>query len=108
MVQKLKTGKQKLPSFLLILCRIWKGLNQGEFYICNADEDPAIFIRTNKDNVVAFKLAADVDMEALKKVFLRKDQNDTTPYKLTIRVALKPVGTNLRQSLPLLSLRMVY
>lgn len=27
------------------------GLNDGEIYICNADEDPAIFIKTNKDKV---------------------------------------------------------
>ena len=27
------------------------GLNDGEIYVCNADEDPAIFIRTNKDKV---------------------------------------------------------
>lgn len=28
------------------------GLNDGEIYVCNADEDPAIFIKTNKDKVV--------------------------------------------------------
>lgn len=27
------------------------GLNDGEIYVCNADEDPAIFIKTNKDKV---------------------------------------------------------
>lgn len=27
------------------------GLNDGEIYICDADEDPAIFIKTNKDKV---------------------------------------------------------
>ncbi|MCZ2652147.1 collagen-like protein [Bacteroides fragilis] len=80
-----------------------EGLNQGEFYICNADEDPAIFIRTNRDNVVAFKLAADVDMEALKKVFLRKDQNDTTPYKLTIRGGIE-IGWDQSQAEPTASL----
>ena len=82
---EIENGKAKAPVISPDSMSHLEGLNQGEFYICNADEDPAIFIRTNRDNVVAFKLAADVDMEALKKVFLRKDQNDTTPYKLTIR-----------------------
>ena len=102
---EIENGKAKAPVISPDSMSHLEGLNQGEFYICNADEDPAIFIRTNRDNVVAFKLAADVDMEALKKVFLRKDQNDTN---LPSVVALKPVGTNLRQSLPLLSLRMAY
>lgn len=84
----LENGKAKAPVISPDAMSHLEGLNQGEFYICNADEDPAIFIRTNKNNVVAFKLAADVDMEALKKVFLRKDQDDTTPYKLTIRGGL--------------------
>lgn len=84
----LENGKAKAPVISPDEMSHLEGLNQGEFYICNADEDPAIFIRTNKNNVVAFKLAADVDMEALKKVFLRKDQDDTTPYKLTIRGGL--------------------
>lgn len=85
---EIENGKAKAPVISPDSMSHLEGLNQGEFYICNADEDPAIFIRTNRDNVVAFKLAADVDMEALKKVFLRKDQNDTTPYKLTIRGGL--------------------
>lgn len=84
----LENGKAKAPVISPDAMSHLEGLNEGEFYICNADEDPAIFIRTNKNNVVAFKLAADVDMEALKKVFLRKDQDDTTPYKLTIRGGL--------------------
>lgn len=85
---EIENGKAKAPVISPDSMSHLEGLNQGEFYICNADEDPAIFIRTNKNNVVAFKLAADVDMEALKKVFLRKDQDDTTPYKLTIRGGL--------------------
>lgn len=27
------------------------GLNDGEIYVCNADEDPAVFIKTNKNKV---------------------------------------------------------
>lgn len=100
---EIENGKAKAPVISPDSMSHLEGLNQGEFYICNADEDPAIFIRTNKDNVVAFKLAADVDMEALKKVFLRKDQNDTTPYKLTIRGGIE-TGWDQSQAEPTASL----
>ncbi|EXZ16067.1 collagen-like triple helix repeat-containing protein, partial [Bacteroides fragilis] len=100
---EIENGKAKAPVISPDSMSHLKGLNQGEFYICNADEDPAIFIRTNRDNVVAFKLAADVDMEALKKVFLRKDQNDTTPYKLTIRGGIE-TGWDQSQAEPTASL----
>ena len=100
---EIENGKAKAPVISPDSMSHLEGLNQGEFYICNADEDPAIFIRTNRDNVVAFKLAADVDMEALKKVFLRKDQNDTTPYKLTIRGGIE-TGWEQSQAEPTASL----
>lgn len=100
---EIENGKAKAPVISPDSMSHLEGLNQGEFYICNADEDPAIFIRTNRDNVVAFKLAADVDMEALKKVFLRKDQNDTTPYKLTIRGGIE-IGWDQSQAGPTASL----
>lgn len=100
---EIENGKAKAPVISPDSMLHLEGLNQGEFYICNADEDPAIFIRTNRDNVVAFKLAADVDMEALKKVFLRKDQNDTTPYKLTIRGGIE-TGWDQSQAEPTASL----
>lgn len=100
---EIENGKAKAPVISPDSMSHLEGLNEGEFYICNADEDPAIFIRTNKDNVVAFKLAADVDMEALKKVFLRKDQNDTTPYKLTIRGGIE-TGWDQSQAEPTASL----
>jgi hypothetical protein len=100
---EIENGKAKAPVISPDSMSHLEGLNQGEFYICNADEDPAIFIRTNRDNVVAFKLAADVDMEALKKVFLRKDQNDTTPYKLTIRGGIE-TGWDQSQAEPTASL----
>ena len=100
---EIENGKAKAPVISPDSMSHLEGLNQGEFYICNADEDPAIFIRTNRDNVVAFKLAADVDMEALKKVFLRKDQNDTTPYKLTIRGGIE-IGWDQSQAEPTASL----
>ena len=100
---EIENGKAKAPVISPDSMSHLEGLNQGEFYICNADEDPAIFIRTNRDNVVAFKLAADVDMEVLKKVFLRKDQNDTTPYKLTIRGGIE-TGWDQSQAEPTASL----
>ena len=100
---EIENGKAKAPVISPDSMSHLEGLNEGEFYICNADEDPAIFIRTNRDNVVAFKLAADVDMEALKKVFLRKDQNDTTPYKLTIRGGIE-TGWDQSQAEPTASL----
>lgn len=100
---EIENGKAKAPVISPDSMSHLEGLNQGEFYICNADEDPAIFIRTNRDNVVAFKLDADVDMEALKKVFLRKDQNDTTPYKLTIRGGIE-TGWDQSQAEPTASL----
>ena len=100
---EIENGKAKAPVISPDSMSHLEGLNQVEFYICNADEDPAIFIRTNRDNVVAFKLAADVDMEALKKVFLRKDQNDTTPYKLTIRGGIE-TGWDQSQAAPTASL----
>lgn len=100
---EIENGKAKAPVISPDSMSHLEGLNQGEFYICNADEGPAIFIRTNRDNVVAFKLAADVDMEALKKVFLRKDQNDTTPYKLTIRGGIE-TGWDQSQAEPTASL----
>lgn len=100
---EIENGKAKAPVISPDSMSHLEGLNQGEFYICNADEDPAIFIRTNRDNVVAFKLAADVDMEALKKVFLRKDQNDTTPYKLAIRGGIE-TGWDQSQAEPTASL----
>lgn len=100
---EIENGKAKAPVISPDSMSHLEGLNEGEFYICNADEDPAIFIRTNRDNVVAFKLAADVDMEALKKVFLRKDQNDTTPYKLTIRGGIE-IGWDQSQAEPTASL----
>lgn len=100
---EIENGKAKAPVISPDSMSHLEGLNEGEFYICNADEDPAIFIRTNKNNVVAFKLAADVDMEALKKVFLRKDQDDTTPYKLTIRGGIE-IGWDQSQAEPTASL----
>lgn len=100
---EIENGKAKAPVISPDSMSHLEGLNEGEFYICNADEDPAIFIRTNKNNVVAFKLAADVDMEALKKVFLRKDQDDTTPYKLTIRGGIE-TGWDQSQAEPTASL----
>lgn len=60
-----------------------EGLNYGEIFICMADEDPTLFIRTNKDKIAAFSKKANI--EELRKIFLSKDCNDETFYKLTVK-----------------------
>ena len=47
-----------------------EGLNEGEIYIHNDDKNPSIYIRTNKDRVVAISGSANI--EELSKYFLRK------------------------------------
>lgn len=57
-----------------------EGLNEGEIYIHNDDNNPSIYIRTNKDRVVAISGGANI--EELSKYFLRKDQADGTNFLL--------------------------
>lgn len=52
-----------------------EGLNEGEIYIHNDDKKPAIYIRTNKERVVAISGSANIS--DLEKYFLRKDIADT-------------------------------
>lgn len=54
-----------------------QGLNLGEIYICVADADPALFIRTSVDRIVYFKA---LDIEALSKFFIRKDRPDEAGF----------------------------
>ena len=54
-----------------------QGLNLGEIYICVADADPALFIRTSADRLVYFKA---LDIEALSKFFIRKDRPDEAGF----------------------------
>lgn len=54
-----------------------QGLNLGEIYICVADADPALFIRTSADRIVYFK---SLDIEALSKFFIRKDRPDEAGF----------------------------
>lgn len=54
-----------------------QGLNLGEIYICVADADPALFIRTSADRIVYFKA---LDVEALSKFFIRKDRPDEAGF----------------------------
>ncbi len=54
-----------------------QGLNLGEIYICVADADPALFIRTSADRIVYFKA---FDIEALSKFFIRKDRPDEAGF----------------------------
>lgn len=54
-----------------------QGLNLGEIYICVADADPALFIRTSADRIVYFKA---LNIEALSKFFIRKDRPDEAGF----------------------------
>lgn len=58
-----------------------EGLNEGEIYIHNDDKNPSIYIRTNKDRVVAISGSANI--EELSKYFLRKDKEDTANGLIT-------------------------
>ena len=59
-----------------------EGLNEGEIYIHNDDKNPSIYIRTNKDRVVA--ISGGVNISELAKYFLRKDKEDSTNFLLSL------------------------
>lgn len=59
------------------------GLNEGEFFINNASEDPTIFIRDNKGNVIGFKVSSKINLDELNEWFLRKDKPDTAQELIT-------------------------
>lgn len=64
-----------------------EGLNEGEIYIHNDDKNPSIYIRTNKDRVVAISGSANI--EELSKYFLRKDIADTANGLITFLKGLR-------------------
>lgn len=68
-----------------------EGLNEGEIYIHNDDNNPSIYIRTNKDRVVAISGGANI--EELSKYFLRKDISDTANGLITFLKGLL-IGKN--------------
>lgn len=68
-----------------------EGLNEGEIYIHNDDNNPSIYIRTNKDRVVAISGGANI--EELSKYFLRKDKEDTANGLITFLKGLL-IGKN--------------
>ena len=68
-----------------------EGLNEGEIYIHNDDKNPSIYIRTNKDRVVA--ISGGVNIEELSKYFLRKDKEDTANGLITFLKGLL-IGKN--------------
>ena len=78
---ELEEGKAKKPGVAAAGGNGLDGLNRGEVYICDADEDPGVFIRTRSGEVVRIGGA---DMAELVKKFLRKDQADSTMYQLSI------------------------
>ena len=68
-----------------------EGLNEGEIYIHNDDNNPSIYIRTNKDRVVAISGGANI--EELSKYFLRKDKEDFANELITFLKGLL-IGKN--------------
>lgn len=68
-----------------------EGLNEGEIYIHNDDNNPSIYIRTNKDRVVAISGSANI--EELSKYFLRKDKEDIANELITFLKGLL-IGKN--------------
>ena len=46
-------GKPVIPPLSPSVGKHLEGLNEGEIYIHNDDEYPALYIRTNKDKIVA-------------------------------------------------------
>lgn len=68
-----------------------EGLNEGEIYIHNDDKNPSIYIRTNKDRVVAISGSANI--EELSKYFLRKDKEDFANELITFLKGLL-IGQN--------------
>lgn len=77
------SGKPIIPPLSPSIEKHLEGLNEGEIYIHNDDEYPALYIRTNKDKIVAIGGA-----EALMKYFLRKDQPDTAREVITFEKGL--------------------
>ena len=76
-------GNPIVPVIASIENRL-EGLNEGEIYIHNDDEYPALFIRTNKDKIVAIG-----GVDALMKFFIRKDKEDTAKEVITFEKGLK-------------------
>ena len=73
-------GSAKAPSVASYAGAL-DGLNPGELYICDADGAPTLFMVTDSGRVVPI---GGVNSDELKKLFLRKDTNDRTPFKLEV------------------------
>lgn len=73
-------GSAKAPSVASYAGAL-DGLNPGELYICDADGAPTLFMVTDGGRVVPI---GGVNSEELKKLFIRKDTNDRTPFRLEV------------------------
>lgn len=73
-------GSAKAPSVASYAGAL-DGLNPGELYICDADGAPTLFMVTDGGRVVPI---GGVNSEELKKLFIRKDTHDRTPFKLEV------------------------
>lgn len=83
-------GKAQPPVIAPDVEHHLEGLNRGEIYICDNEEDPVLFIRTNKDTVVGIRGSASV--VEMAKYFLRKDQEDTAQEVITFLKGLRIAG----------------
>jgi hypothetical protein len=86
-----KDGNPVYPPLAPSEERHLEGLNQGEVYIHNRDEDPKIIIVTDKGNVKEIG----GDGEALEKKYIRKDQPDSTDFLLSANGGLVVRGGEL-------------
>lgn len=75
-------GNPVLPDISPSFEKRLEGLNEGEIYIHNGDQKPSLYIRTDKDRVVA--ITGGADMDKLKELFIRKDIPDSTKFLLTM------------------------
>ena len=75
-------GNPIIPKISPSFGKRLEGLNEGEIYIHNDDNNPSIYIRTNKDRVVAISGGANIS--ELAKYFLRKDKEDSTNFLLSL------------------------
>lgn len=62
------------------------GLNNGEIYVCNSDDDPVLFIRTDKNRVVGI---GRTNLDKLFKIFLRKNSPDQTSFLIKFLAGLE-------------------
>lgn len=71
-----------------------EGLHEGEIYVSTAEEDPAFFIRTNRDNLAKFEK---ITISQLRKLFINKDRDDETEHSVTFNKGLETLSAVIRE-----------